>query len=345
MDKKQQEILKIIENYLKGNGSRSSMARFAELFRGNKNETLLKSRMKADWDAVSDEELQKTDLSPVLYKIHFLINSEKKGKHSRNTTRKILRWYSRIAAVILLPLLTIWGIYQFTSKDQTVSSTLVEVSAPLGSRVRMTLPDGTKGWLNSGSVLTYQTPFKKRNVSVEGEAFFDVQTDSLCPFLVQGPRSTVKVLGTRFNVKMWPGEEVTEVVLEEGKVELTPGKSDRSFTVEPGEMLVYNSKERKLKRSRVNPEYYSAWIEGKLVLRGDSMQEMARELSRWFNVDVEVRDSTLQGYTFRATFMDEKLEDVLRLLKMTSPIEYKIIDNQKDKNGDFSRKKVIIFHR
>ncbi|MBZ4676650.1 MAG: hypothetical protein JG782_1270, partial [Anaerophaga sp.] len=66
---------------------------------------------------------------------------------------------------------------------------------------------------------------------------------------------------------------------------------------------------------------------------------------RWFNVDVVVEDSILFDYTFLATFENEKLEDVLRLLKMTSPIEYKIIDNQQDSKGNFSRKKVIIRHQ
>jgi ferric-dicitrate binding protein FerR (iron transport regulator) len=192
--------------------------------------------------------------------------------------------------------------------------------------------------------LTYSIPFKKRDVKVEGEAFFDVRTDSLHPFTVKGKHGDVSVLGTRFNVRMWPDEDLTEVVLERGKVELKPNDSEEIFEMLPGEMLVYNSEKRMLSRKKVDAKRYSAWIEGKLMLRGETMQELAREISRWFNVDVEVEDKSLTEYTFRATFEDEKLEEVLRLLKMTSPIEYEIIDNQQDNDGGFSKKRVIIRH-
>uniref|UniRef100_UPI000237C6F3 FecR family protein n=1 Tax=Anaerophaga thermohalophila TaxID=177400 RepID=UPI000237C6F3 len=233
----------------------------------------------------------------------------------------------------------------FFGKEQVAGPSVVEVTAPLGSRVKTRLPDGTVTWLNSGSALTYSIPFDERTINVRGEAFLDVKSDSLNPFTVRGNKTAVKVLGTRFNVEMWPDEEVVEVVLEEGRVQLIPDNYEQTFEMKPGELLLFNNNERKLIRKKVDPEPYSAWIDGKLMLRGENMTQMARELSRWFNVDVVVEDSILFDYTFRATFEDEKLEDVLRLLKMTSPIEYKIIDNQQDSKGNFSRKKVIIRHQ
>jgi ferric-dicitrate binding protein FerR (iron transport regulator) len=341
MNKEQQ---KIFEDYLNEKGGRSAEKKFAGLFRGEANELSLKRRMWEDWNSVSQDESNK-NLTPVLYKIHFLINSEK-GKESRkNKLKKVLNWYSRVAAVLLLPLLTIGAILFFFSHEQVAGPSLVEVTAPMGSRVKTQLPDGTVIWLNSGSALTYSIPFEERTINVRGEAFLDVKSDSLNPFTVRGNKTEVKVLGTRFNVEMWPDEEIVEVVLEEGKVELIPDNCEQTFEMNPGELLLFNNNEQKLIRRRVDPETYSAWIDGKLMLRGEDMTRMARELSRWFNVDVVVEDSTLFDYTFRATFENEKLEDVLRLLKMTSPIEYEIIDNQQDSSGNFSRKKVIIRHQ
>jgi len=212
----------------------------------------------------------------------------------------------------------------------------------MGSRVKAELPDGSEGWLNSGSVMKYEVPFDVRRVEVAGEAFFDVKTDSARPFLVEGKHGCVRVLGTRFNVKMWPDEDLTEVVLEKGNVELIPRQGSKRFDMDPGEMLVLNSSENKLTRSHVNPARYSSWIEGKLMFRGDSMERVARELSRWFNVDVEIKDEELEDYVFRATFEDEQLEEVMRLLKMTSPIDYKIIDHKQDSEGNFSKKRVIV---
>ncbi|WP_291857195.1 FecR domain-containing protein [Marinilabilia sp.] len=300
--------------------------------------------MKEDWDILPNEVGSK-DLTPLLHKLHFLINSQSESFSRKSRLKRMLSWYTRVAAVLLLPLFTISAILFFFSHEPSVQTAKVEVVAPMGARVKTELPDGTIVWLNGGSVLSYSASFEQRNVNVCGKAFFDVKSDSLNPFTVKGNKAAVKVFGTRFNVEMWPDEETVEVVLEEGKVELIPDSCEQSFKMVPGELLVFNFNERKLIRQRVNPKRYSAWIDGKLMLRGEDMRELARELSHWFNADVVVKDSTLSEYTFRATFEDERLEDVLRLLKMTSPIDYEILDNMQDSSGNFSKKKVIIRHQ
>jgi transmembrane sensor len=335
---------KIFEDYLRDAKRKKSERAFLDLFCGKMSEHALKQKVKKDWDAIIPEEYSGKDLSPILYKIHFLINSERSAVFQRYKVRNMLNWYHRFAAIILLPLLAVGIFYLISGKVRNGKPSVVEVIAPMGARIHTQLPDGSQGWLNSGSVLTYSIPFEKRDVRVEGEAFFDVQTDSLHPFIVKGKHGSVRVLGTRFNVRMWSDEELIEVVLERGKVELKPDGSEKVFEMSPGEMLVYNSGKGTLSRKKVDAKLYSAWIEGKLMLRGKTMQELAREISRWFSVDVEVEDKSLKEYTFRATFENEKLEEVLRLLKMTSPIEYEIIDNHQNSDGDFSRKKVIIRH-
>ncbi|MFO8002474.1 MAG: DUF4974 domain-containing protein [Marinilabilia sp.] len=343
MDKDYQEIY---NDFLRSGKNSEEEKRFAGLFRNKKTEPEVKQKMRKEWEDIAYGDTSSRDLSHILYKLHFLINSNESDGSARRGLYRIGQWYSRVASLLLLPLLTLMGAYlltgdRFHSKTESEPS-MVEVVAPMGSRIRSELPDGTSVWLNGGSVLKYQIPFDKRNVMVKGEAFFDVETDSLRPFLVEGKHGCVKVLGTRFNVKMWPDEDLTEVVLEEGDVELLPRNSDQKFGMKPGEMLVLDSKKKDLKRSHVNPERYSAWIDGKLMFRGDDMEIVGRELSRWFNVEVELKDSTLKDYVFRATFEDENLEEVMRLLKMTSPIDYDIIDNKQDSEGHFSKKKVII---
>ncbi len=321
---------------------------FARLFCDHHNLTELETFMRQDWKTIPEGELKEKDLSHVLHRIHFLINSEKPMTTHKSKGLAVLKWYSRIAAVLLLPLL-LWAVYQFNNTDADIAgisdiASNVQVVAPLGSRIQVTLPDGSSVWLNSGTVLEYEVPFKERRLAVKGEAFLDVVTDSLRPLTVEGPLAVVKVLGTKFNVQMWPDEDITEVVLAEGSVEMTPKGSDETLLMVPGDKFVYDRAVNHLSKDKVVPGYYSAWIEGKLVLRGVTMQQVARELSRWFNVDVEVRDASLNDFKLRATFEDEKLEEVLRLLKMTAPIKYEIIDNKQQANGEFVRKKVVIRH-
>lgn len=323
---------------------------FARLFCDNNKEANIKNLLAGDWENMPVNAASEKDLDHLLQRINELINSEKTQqlniKHHRAKT--IYTWYSRIAAILLLPLI-VWSGYQLYTTETTNPASIavksrVQVHAPLGSRIHVNLPDGSIGWLNSGSVLEYEVPFEQRKLTVRGEAFFDIIHDSLRPLTVEGPHSFVKVYGTKFNVKMWPDEMITEVVLAEGSVEMSPKNSEESYKMQPGDMFVYDIVENKLIKKSVNPSYYSAWIEGKLVLRNVNLSQMARELSRWFNVDVEIKGASLEDHVFRATFEDEKLEEVLRLLKMTAPIEYKIIDNRQKSNGDFAKKKVIITH-
>lgn len=342
MDNTQKDIF---EDYLR-NEERDDEGekQFAGLFCNKKNDPWLRQRMWSDWSETS--ELKNVDLSPVLHKLHFLINSESESRDkTRRPVKKLWQWYNRVAAILILPLLTAAGFYILSDQQQEVQeieSSTVEVVAPMGARIKTHLPDGTEGWLNSGSVMKYEVPFESRHVEVSGEAYFDVKTDSARPFLVEGKHGSVRVLGTRFNVQMWPDEVLTEVVLEEGEVELLPHSSGQRFKMKPGEMLVLDASKNKLTRRHVNPRQHSAWREGKLMFRGDSMERVARELSRWFNAEVEIKDEELNDYVFRATFEDERLDEVMRLLKMTSPIDYNIIDPQQDSEGTFSRKKVII---
>jgi ferric-dicitrate binding protein FerR (iron transport regulator) len=341
MKKDFQDIIQKYLNSPKGE-SPDIEKQYARLFCDRKSVEQLRDSMGIDWETMDGAQTEKA-LNPLLHRIHFLINSEKtasKGTQKRKGIA-IWHWYSRVAALLLLPLM-VWALLQREEQPVFPVISKVKVVAPWGSRIHVDLPDGSSAWLNSGSELTYEVPFKERRLAVRGEAFFDVIKDSLRPMVVEGPHTNVKVLGTRFNVKMWPDEEITEVVLARGKVEMTPHGSNQSFVMQPGDMFVYNQAENRLSKEKVIPEYYFAWVEGKLVLRNQNMEQVARDLSRWFNVDIEVVDPSLKDDVFHATFVDEKLEDVLRLLKLTSPIDFEIIDNEQQGNGEFVRKRVII---
>jgi ferric-dicitrate binding protein FerR (iron transport regulator) len=96
-------------------------------------------------------------------------------------------------------------------------------------------------------------------------------------------------------------------------------------------------------RSRAETVKYSSWTEGKLVFRSDSMSEVARRIERWYNVQVEIMDEELEKYSFRATFEDDPLEEVLKFLGMTSPIRYEITPRQLTADSVYSKSIVKIF--
>jgi ferric-dicitrate binding protein FerR (iron transport regulator) len=95
----------------------------------------------------------------------------------------------------------------------------------------------------------------------------------------------------------------------------------------------------------VDPSKYKGWTDGKLIFRGDNMAEVARRIERWYDVKIEMADSELNHFSFRATFDDDSLIDVLKLLSMTSPIEYKIFPRIQLQDGTYQKEKVILYKR
>jgi len=282
----------------------------------------------------------KADLRHVLSEIHHRIHLKQSAKRSQKIHR-LYRSASQIAAILFVPLLVFSTFLLFDKNESEGQLTMLKVVAPKGARVNFELPDGTTGFLNSGSTLSYSSAFAaNRHVQLSGEAYFDVAHDQSHPFVINANSNEIQVVGTKFNLTAYPFEKNTELVLEEGKVLFKSPGMKSAIDLAPGQRLT--EKDGKVELEEVETWKYSAWKEGKLVFRNDSMKELALRISRWYNVDVDIDDSGLEAYTFRGVFEDDPLEEVLRLLKMTSPIDYKIYNRMENTDGTFSRKRVII---
>ncbi len=287
------------------------------------------------------------NLAYLLDRIHHTIHKNE-NKRKRTIAGRLYKWYSLAAAVLLIPIL-IATVFTITGQEWSktfvaedpVTSTLF---APLGARISFSLPDGTKGWLNSGSSIKYSLPFSQnRQVAVSGEAWLDVAADKNHPFEISVGNSKVKVIGTKFNVNAYPGENHIEVILEEGKVEFSvPGlKSD--IEMKPNERLVF--REGIVSIDIADVAKYSAWTKGKLMFRSDPMTEVAKRIERWYNAEVELVDKDLEKDLITGTFQDDLLEDVLHYLSMTSPIRYEIIDQQVNPEGIVQKTKVLLYRK
>ena len=290
---------------------------------------------------------ENNDLSYLLDRIHHAIHKKEYGERE-TVVKRIFKWYSVVAAVLLIPIMiagTIWFAGQ--NKENTViaeASVTSTLFAPLGSRISFSLPDGTLGWLNSGSSLTYSLPFSNnRQISLNGEAWFDVAHDKEHPFEVAAGDSKVKVLGTKFNLSAYPEEKYVEVVLEEGKIEFSTKGLSSDIELKPDERLVFC--EGAININETETSKYVAWKEGKLVFRGDRMTEVVRRIERWYNIDIQLVDEHLKTDVIRGTFEDDSLEEVLRYLSMASPIRYQIIDRKLLKDGTIQKKKVLLYEK
>ena len=340
--------LELIDSYILGLADKSEGEQVESLFINGENNKYLKNSLEKDWDNFSrDSAPSDVKLDHLLDHIHHMIQKKENLKRQK-PLQKLFRIYMKAAAILLLPLLlTGTLLYIYTEKsdkaltDQQVSSTIY---APFGARVAFTLPDSTTGMLNSGSKLTYSLPFNNnRNIIMEGEGWFEVKHDEEHPFEINAGGSSVRVLGTSFNLSAYPSENYLELVLQHGKVEFKNNEGDKKIMVFPSERLIFQ--DGNISKSVSDPEKYNAWTEGKLVFRGDPMAEVARRIERWYNVKVVLADKELEKYSFRATFQDDKLEDVLRFLSLTSPIRYNITPRQLLNDGTFEKEIIAIYFK
>jgi ferric-dicitrate binding protein FerR (iron transport regulator) len=341
---KQEEIEKI-ERYIKGVADDEEKTFVESLFLNGENNPYLRQSLEQDWNIfLKDASQSAVKLGHILDRVHHIIR-KKEINDSKKPMQKLGQIYKKVAAILLLPLL-IAGVtlYSYLGKNiseagQQINSTIY---APLGSRVSFNLPDGTKGMLNSGSHLSYSLPFtKNRQVKLDGEAWLEVSQDGDHPFKINTGNSSLKVLGTSFNVSAYPADNYVEIVLQQGSVEFWDNTSDAKVIMIPSERLVLQH--GKIYKTVTDPSKYNAWTEGKLVFRGDSMTDVAHRIERWYNVKVNLVDKELEKYSFRATFQDDSLEDVLHFFSMTSPIAYRITPRELMMDGTYKKEEVTIF--
>ncbi len=333
-----------IEKFIRGISDEKERSEMESLFLNGETNSFLRSSLEKDFNKIMEEvpDHRKLD-GNLLGNIYQIIKNNEFGE-SQKPVRKILRFYMKAAAVMLIPLIIAGGLLYLNKRNaapavaESVSSTIY---APLGSRISFTLPDGTTGMLNSGSTISYSFPFNNdRQIELSGEGWFEVKYDAEHPFIINALNSTIKVLGTSFNLSAYPDEKYLEIILTHGEVEFFNKDSEEKIRLMPSERLILRN--GNLSKSVIDTSKYNAWTEGKLVFRGDSMGEVARRIARWYNVDIELVDQQLESYSFRGTFQDDKIEDILKFLAMTSPISYEIIPGEMLPDSTFQKQKIII---
>jgi transmembrane sensor len=266
--------------------------------------------------------------------------------------RKFWYYWQKIAAIIILPLAvgTLLLIHFGSLKTNYFNDDVHnETYAAFGTRSSLRLADSSLVWLNSGSSLRYPIKFnnKTRQVFLKGEAYFEVKSDPSRPFIVKTETIQVRATGTKFNVKEYDSNPVTEVTLVSGKVyvnELDDTRNSHLISeLKPDQHLEYNRATKAKSVTSSDAFRYIAWIEGKLIFRNEPLRKVLDNISLFFNTDIELQGKELQNYRYRATFQDESLEDILKLLKLSAPIDFIEVKREPLPDGSFPKKKVIIF--
>ena len=202
-----------------------------------------------------------------------------------------------------------------------------ELIIPKGGEYQVLLTDGTKVWLNSASRLIYPSSFvgKERRVVLSGEAFFDVAHDAERPFIVETSRMNVKVLGTCFNVSDYEDNDEVSTTLVNGSVEIASG-NQQAFRLVPGEQAY--GKESELKKREVNVNLYTSWIDGKFMFNNTELEDIVKQISRWYDVDIRFADDSLKHERLAGVvYRDEELGFSIEIIERVAGVQFVRKDN------------------
>jgi transmembrane sensor len=280
-----------------------------------------------------------------------------------NTKKTRLRW--SLAAVLLLGISYYFYSF-FFPPAQPLATDKSEVSTKYGSRTtKLILPDSTQVWLNAGSKLSYNKSYGNglREVSLSGEAYFDVVKNPAHPFIIHTSSIDIKVLGTAFNVKSFPGEKNTETSLIRGSIEVTfKNRPAEKIILKPNEKLITANNDTALSAAAVTP--YTApgaikdkltaatksaasqepvvtvshityaprdstvietsWMEHKLIFRSETFEELAIKMERWYGVNIRFADNAIKPKKLNGIFENETILQALQALQLITPFSYKM---------------------
>lgn len=205
-----------------------------------------------------------------------------------------------------------------TEKVIETNTKKVKINIPKGERRQITLPDGSRVWLNSRSSLSYASSFNQqsRDVILEGEAYFEVAHNPTKPFHVKAKGIIIEVLGTVFNVSAYPEDEEVETALISGKISMIDTLSEKLIILQPKEAVLVDLKLRSTTKSEFRTDIYSAWKDGELVFSGESPQKVFERLERTFNKTFRFNPTIFEDKKLTAHF--QKGESLERILEVTS---------------------------
>jgi transmembrane sensor len=286
--------------------------------------------------AAAEPTLQKGENSLPVYRFH--------------KWKRVAKW----AAMFVGLSVGVWAFSRWYNHSAGESSSANAIIAQKGSKTRTILPDGSTVWLNAGSRIVYEPAFtdKLREVTLEGEAYFDIVKQPDRPFIVHAGDINIRVLGTAFNVKSYKEDKTVETTLIRGLVQITrSGNTQQAIYLHPNQKIVLpvaretaentrqviKKNEDRNNLSRVvyidstlkeDEHIETAWVYNRLQFRGDSFEELAKKLERWYNINIYFDDEEAKQLTFNGSLENETVEQAFHALQAAVNFTFEIKNNE-----------------
>ncbi|HEX3007756.1 MAG TPA: FecR family protein [Bacteroidales bacterium] len=352
------ELNNEFDNYLNERFSPEDRRKFLQWITADQNEERVKQFLNEELKNYhTSEKIEHVDFENLYSKISKEINHYETTPATRNKTTRLLVNILKVAAIVLVAVVSTLIVNKQSHPKHLFQPEVViyEIKAPLGAKTEITLPDGSRVWLNAGSKLKYNAAFSfyNRDIILDGEAFFKVAKNKNIPFIVKTSDIDIKAVGTSFNVKAYSDEGTIETTLVEGTIAITrsgvgKNKSKGEFMLTPNQRATFIKEKTsieitdvrkfieelppkiKVERGKVyiipeiDPLPTVAWKDNLMIIRGEEMRSLVIKLGRKYNVHISILGEYLNSYRFSGTLYDETLEQVLNVIKLSAPIDYTI---------------------
>lgn len=274
----------------------------------------------------NEEEVSDTDF-------RFLMNRIEQ-KERRNRLFRLTFGYS--ATAVIVALIFVLGLKIGYRKERPINIIAdgvvqMEYSTPYGVKGKIVLPDSSVVWLNSGSKIGFPSKFtgNSRNVTFNGEAYFDVKKDSLYPMKINTSHNlNVVVTGTSFNLHSYSEDSFFSLYLSKGKVNIQDKKGNVIHMLKEDESIEYNFRAKEIKtRKALEPSSIIGWKNGWLIFDEEELTSVFKKMERWYGVSFKIPSNFNLNNKLTAKFREESASQVLDLMKKISIIDYTIKDS------------------
>ena len=329
MEEENKHIDELIANYLTEGLDKNALDELKTWIAASAENQQYFIRQREIWfSAVSREAASVYDKDKAFENFRNRVESQKEIQSTsrRGFSLSALWRYAAVVAIIIAV-----GCISYWQGEVNVKDTFADISveAPLGSKTKLYLPDGTLVWLNAGSRMTYSPGFgvDNRKVELEGEGYFEVKRNEKIPFFVKTKDLQLQVLGTKFNFRDYPEDHEVVVSLLEGKVGLNNLlREEKEAVLSPDERAVLNKANGLLTVESVTASNASQWTDGYLFFDEELLPDIAKELERSYNVKIHIANDSLKTFRFYGNFVrrEQNIQEVLEALASTEKMQYKI---------------------
>ena len=329
MEEENKHIDELIANYLTEGLDKNALDELKTWIAASaENQQYFICQREIWFSAVSREAASVYDKDKAFENFRNRVESQKEIQSTsrRGFSLSALWRYAAVVAIIIAV-----GCISYWQGEVNVKDTFADISveAPLGSKTKLYLPDGTLVWLNAGSRMTYSQGFgvDNRKVELEGEGYFEVKRNEKIPFFVKTKDLQLQVLGTKFNFRDYPEDHEVVVSLLEGKVGLNNLlREEKEAVLSPDERAVLNKANGFLTVESVTASNVSQWTDGYLFFDEELLSDIAKELERSYNVKIHIANDSLKTFRFYGNFVrrEQNIQEVLEALASTEKMQYKI---------------------